>query len=495
MTNLAGKTITQVAAGDSYSLLLASDGTVFSFGSNSSGKTGLNTTSGNTLIATPIDTTNLAGKTITQVATGGGRAQLGAAVPGEHSLLLASDGTVFSFGDNYYGQTGLNTTNGNTPIATPINTTNLTGKTITQIAAGGNYSLLLASDGTVFSFGSNEYGQTGLNTASGNTLIATPINTANLADKTITQIAAGGDHSLLLASDGTVFSFGLNGWEYPFWTYIGGQTGLNSDWGNTLIATPIVTTNLAGKTITQIAAGDDHSLLLASDGTVFSFGSNFLVSQTGHNSNGGNITIATPIVATNLAGKTITQIAAGSYHSLLLADDGTVFSFGANYEGRTGLGTTAGNTLIATPIITTNLAGKAVTQTVAGGGHNLLLTVPVEDGLPGDFNTDGKVDAADYVVWRKGLDTLYTPDDYDDWRANFGATAPGAGTVAGQAAAVPEPAAIILLAALLPFAAGRRLRRNFEPKSPASPARFSRPEMDWLDSPAVSAGTDPHKLT
>ncbi len=72
--------------------------------------------------------------------------------------------------------------------------------------------------------------------------------------------------------------------------------------------------------------------------------------------------------------------------------------------------------------------------------------------LPGDFNTDGKVDAADYVVWRKGLDTLYTPDDYDDWRANFGATAPGAGTVAGQAAAVPEPAAIILLAALLPFA-------------------------------------------
>src|SRR5262249_15044183 len=42
--------------------------------------------------------------------------------------------------------------------------------------------------------------------------------------------------------------------------------------------------------------------------------------------------------------------------------------------------------------------------------------------LPGDFNYDGTVDAADYVVWRKGLGTTYTQSDYDTWRSHFGQT-------------------------------------------------------------------------
>jgi phospholipase/lecithinase/hemolysin len=40
--------------------------------------------------------------------------------------------------------------------------------------------------------------------------------------------------------------------------------------------------------------------------------------------------------------------------------------------------------------------------------------------FPGDFNHDGAEDAADYVVWRKGLGTTFTQNDYDVWRANFG---------------------------------------------------------------------------
>jgi hypothetical protein len=47
---------------------------------------------------------------------------------------------------------------------------------------------------------------------------------------------------------------------------------------------------------------------------------------------------------------------------------------------------------------------------------------------PGDFNQDGAVDSADYVVWRKGFGTDFTQDDYDVWRAHFGETA-GSGVV------------------------------------------------------------------
>jgi hypothetical protein len=42
--------------------------------------------------------------------------------------------------------------------------------------------------------------------------------------------------------------------------------------------------------------------------------------------------------------------------------------------------------------------------------------------LPGDFNQDGIVNAADYVTWKNGLGTAYTQGDYDIWRTHFGQT-------------------------------------------------------------------------
>jgi hypothetical protein len=70
-----------------------------------------------------------------------------------------------------------------------------------------------------------------------------------------------------------------------------------------------------------------------------------------------------------------------------------------------------------------------------------LDATPLAVGLSGDFNSDGRVDAADYVAWRHGTALLA---DYNAWRANFGATATGAAFAqgSGNVAGVPEPAAI-----------------------------------------------------
>jgi hypothetical protein len=77
------------------------------------------------------------------------------------------------------------------------------------------------------------------------------------------------------------------------------------------------------------------------------------------------------------------------------------------------------------------------------GLYALLVGVAGEDEPPllaGDFNADGTVDAADYVVWRENEGTLYDQDDYNDWRTNFGRSIDG--PPAGALAPVPEPAAI-----------------------------------------------------
>jgi hypothetical protein len=74
-------------------------------------------------------------------------------------------------------------------------------------------------------------------------------------------------------------------------------------------------------------------------------------------------------------------------------------------------------------------------------------TISVVATLPGDFNFSGKVDAADYAVWRNGLGTLYTQNDYTLWKTHFGESLPGSG--AGDAPSVPEPATVALVMALI----------------------------------------------
>jgi bacillolysin len=66
-------------------------------------------------------------------------------------------------------------------------------------------------------------------------------------------------------------------------------------------------------------------------------------------------------------------------------------------------------------------------------------------GLRGDYNGDGTVDGADYVVWRKGFGTYYTVGAFEDWRNNFGAPS-GSGSAQ---ATVPEPSAFLLVATVL----------------------------------------------
>jgi hypothetical protein len=69
------------------------------------------------------------------------------------------------------------------------------------------------------------------------------------------------------------------------------------------------------------------------------------------------------------------------------------------------------------------------------------VVLAVSSALPGDYNADGTVDAADYVVWRKNDGT---PAGYDTWRAHFGESA-GSGASATANAAVPEPATLVML--------------------------------------------------
>jgi hypothetical protein len=96
----------------------------------------------------------------------------------------------------------------------------------------------------------------------------------------------------------------------------------------------------------------------------------------------------------------------------------------------------------------------------AGFSSLFILANSPLAALDGDFNNDGKVDAADYVVWRKGLGTTYTQSDFYLWRSQFGEMIPGAGGGAGgSSTAVPEPATVAILITFCGLASP--IRRRF----------------------------------
>ena len=94
--------------------------------------------------------------------------------------------------------------------------------------------------------------------------------------------------------------------------------------------------------------------------------------------------------------------------------------------------------------------------------QNALVTIPISfevlsGGLAGDYNSDGAVDAADYVVWRK-VDG--SPSGYNLWRFNFGADAGNSGAQGGFPV-VPEPSAFAYCVGILTFGAVlMRFRRD-----------------------------------
>jgi hypothetical protein len=86
----------------------------------------------------------------------------------------------------------------------------------------------------------------------------------------------------------------------------------------------------------------------------------------------------------------------------------------------------------------------------------VLQTIEVQ--LPdGDYNNDGTVDAADYVLWRKNPTGNGGPGGYTTWVENFAEASPGSGGL--SAGTVPEPSILAMIGLLIPFAIGSRTRR------------------------------------
>jgi len=332
-TLLGGTNWKSIVGGRFHTVALKTDGTLWSWGNNSQGQLGINNT---TVKSTPV-TTLLGGTNWKSIATG----------TGSHTVALKTDGSLWTWGYNISGQLGVNdNTQRNTPVTTLLGGTNWK-----SIAGGRFHTVALKTDGTLWSWGDNSFGQLAVNDT---TSRSTPVTTL-LGGTNWKSIATGGYRVIALKTDGSLWSWGRN---------FEGQIGDNT---TTHRSTP-VTTLLGGTNWKSIAGGYAHTVALKSDGSLWSWGSNV----SGQLAVNDTTSRSTP-VTTLLGGTNWKSIAAGknpSGSTIALKTDGTLWSWGDNISGQLGINDT---TTRLTPV--TTLLGGTNWKSVDGGyNHTIALT-------------------------------------------------------------------------------------------------------------------------
>jgi alpha-tubulin suppressor-like RCC1 family protein len=221
-----------------------------------------------------------------------------------------------------------------------------TPTTITAVAAGYVHSMFVTSDGKLWTMGYNYYGQLGDGTFI-NRITPTLVPSAS----NVTAVAAGDSYSLYLTGDDKLYitKRTTENTQLEDGTYING-------------ATPALVTSASN--IVAVAANDEHSLYVTSDGKLYAMGSNTY----------GQLGISdtttyrdSPVLvpsASNVIG-----VAAGMQHSLYITGDGKLYAMGRNDFGQLGIGSTANQ---STPVLVPSASN--VIAAAAGYGHSLYLT-------------------------------------------------------------------------------------------------------------------------
>ncbi len=334
---LSGVTLTGIKAGYEHTCALSSAGAEYCWGSDGHGELGIGSGTDSNV---PVAVTQ-GGISYSQIAAGN-----------LTSCALSTAGAAYCWGRGTSGELGNNSTSGRTTPAAVNTSGALSGKTVSQIAVGSQFTCALDSAGGSYCWGADVSGQLG-NPA---TALSSSVPEAVTSNSTVT-ISAGQNQACAISSGGAAYCWGDD-------TY--GELG-NGTTTSTAQTSPVAVSTsgvLAGVTLTQISAGSNYTCALSSAGVAYCWG------QDNYGQLGNNTTSSTPysspvaVYTTTgvLSGVKLIQISAGNQHTCALATTGAVYCWGYDVDGELG---NSSNTTTGAPVAVTTsgaLSGVAITQ-------------------------------------------------------------------------------------------------------------------------------------
>jgi alpha-tubulin suppressor-like RCC1 family protein len=279
VTTFAGGTNWKlVSSGGYFTAAIKTDGTLWTWGLGTSGRLGNGVTTGN--ISTPV-TTFAGGNNWKQVACL------------SHIAAIKTDGTLWTWGAGTNGILGnAQTTNRSTPVTVFGGGTNWK-----QVSCGTNHTAAVKTDGTLWTWGSPNYGRMGILASSG--LRSTPVTTF-AGETNWKQVTCNDRHTAAVKTDGTLWTWGYTS---------AGQLGNGVRTAGERI-TPI-TTFAGGTNWKQVSCGSQHTVATKTDGTLWAWGN-------GGNGRLGNTTVTLDIstpVTTFAGGTNWKQVTTGGTHT------------------------------------------------------------------------------------------------------------------------------------------------------------------------------------
>jgi hypothetical protein len=325
-----GITWKQGSCGYKYTAAIKSDGSLWLWGQNSYGKLGDNTVNKK---SSPVQTIASV-KTWNQVACGY-----------YHTAAIKTDGTLWMWGYNAFGQLGDSTT---TPRSSPVQTV-AGGSNWKQVSCGSNHTAAIKTDGTLWMWGNNQFGRLGDNTS---TSKSSPVQTVT-GGSNWKQVSGGITlHTAAIKTDGTLWMWGYNSW---------GQLG---DSTTTSKSSPVQTVS-SGTDWKWVAGGGQHTAAIKRDGSLWCWG----YGAHGQIGNNSTTSISSPTqTVSNVS--TWKELSCGNNTTYGIKTDGTLWAWGQNQFGQGGFD--LAGTPRSSPIQT--LIGGTAWRKVRGGySHALAL--------------------------------------------------------------------------------------------------------------------------
>lgn len=185
--------VTDLSAGDFHNCALKTDGSAWCWGYNGDGQLGHNSSDAESRTPVQVDDSSMG--SLVALSSGG-----------DHSCALKTDGQAWCWGYNYSGQLGHNSISAQSLVPVQVDNTNMGA--VTALSLGGDHSCALKSNGDAWCWGDNADGQLGHN--SSDTESNTPVQIDNSNMGSVASLSLGGDHSCALKTNGTVWCWGSN---------------------------------------------------------------------------------------------------------------------------------------------------------------------------------------------------------------------------------------------------------------------------------------------
>jgi len=386
-----------VSLGVFHSCCLLKDGSMFVWGGGQYGKLGLNGTD-NELSPQKIPAAAFEGDPVVQVFAGS-----------SHTVAVCKGGAIYSWGDSVKGKLGQGQLNRYTApkrIHLPRSmqfmritpsligskgvdiggsgedpslvqrSLDLSSNSICAVSVGAKHSMALTFDGALFAWGGNEFGQIGVGSRED---VRTPVRVKidGSTRHRVIGMAAGVHHSLCCITQGDVFAWGRGNEA---------QIGTGSTITETL---PVLVQSLQGQRIVSVYGAEAHSAALSDDGRLFTWGDPDM-GKLGHgrsltDSDSKFDTVSLPrVVKGCLANRKVVQVSLGTSHSGCIDSFGKVYTWGAGWQGKLGLGNTD-NQYLPQPVV--SLQFQTCRNISCGTYHTMFVT---DDG---DLYVCGRGDA------------------------------------------------------------------------------------------------------